>query len=250
MPPYQLIDDPYAITAFRNIDYPWERFGDTSTVHARRALLFDEAIRDYVRQHPRATVVALAEGLQTTFWRLSLPFVRWLSIDTPEMISIRSVLFPDEARVVPLSLSALDLSWTEAVGDPADGVIITAEGLFMYLDREEILRLVSECAYRYPGGRLLFDSVPRWFSAKTRRGLQLSEYYTIPPMLSSFSSAEADRVFKRIPGVEEVTDMLATQGSAPLAVGWGNPIIRRLSLLPNMRSLRPARTMISFGSNR
>lgn len=177
-----------------------------------------------------------------------MPSVRWLSIDTSELISIREVLFPHESRVVPLPLSALDLSWTEFVGDPADGVIITAEGLFMYLDREEIVRLVSECARRYPGGRLLFDSVPRWFGAKTRRGLQLSEYYAIPPMLTSFSSTEADRVFKRIPGVEEVTDMLAAQGCAPLAVGWGNPIIRRLSLLPNMKSLRPARTMISFSS--
>ncbi|WP_214634927.1 hypothetical protein [Nonomuraea sp. NEAU-A123] len=38
-----------------------------------RALTLDTAIRAYLDQHPAATVVALGEGLQTTYWRLGGP---------------------------------------------------------------------------------------------------------------------------------------------------------------------------------
>lgn len=250
MAPVPTIDDPYAVSAFRRIDYEWHRFGKPSEVHTIRATVFDMAIRTYIERRPRATVVALAEGLQTTFWRIGVPGLRWLSVDFPLMIAARATLFPEEKQVVSLAMSALDLSWADHVADPEDGVIITAEGLFMYLDRAEILRLVAECARRFPGGRLIFDSIPHWFSALTCKGLHLSEQYTIPPMPTAFSASEIVTTFGAIPGVVDVVDIQAASGLPPVTVGWGNPVVRRLALLPRMHDLRPSRTMISFGPSK
>jgi len=65
-----VIRDPWAITVFDAIDYDYDKFGRASQFHALRARTFDAAARDYLATHPKASVVALAEGLQTSFSRL------------------------------------------------------------------------------------------------------------------------------------------------------------------------------------
>ena len=67
-----LLDDPMAVRLVDSLDYDFDRFrlsADRQDL-GLRALAFDTAVRDYLATHPRATVVALGEGLQTSFWRL------------------------------------------------------------------------------------------------------------------------------------------------------------------------------------
>lgn len=60
---------------------------------ALRSLAFDRAADRYLSQHPDATLVALAEGLQTSFWRLdgALPQsrFRWITVDFAPIIALR-----------------------------------------------------------------------------------------------------------------------------------------------------------------
>ncbi len=65
-----VIRDPWASTLFDAISYDYRKFGKPNQSRALRALAFDAAARDYLTTHPKASVVALAEGLQTSFWRL------------------------------------------------------------------------------------------------------------------------------------------------------------------------------------
>jgi O-methyltransferase involved in polyketide biosynthesis len=65
-----VIRDPWAATLFDAISYDYRKFGKPNQSHALRALAFDAAARDYLTTHPKASMVALAEGLQTSFWRL------------------------------------------------------------------------------------------------------------------------------------------------------------------------------------
>jgi O-methyltransferase involved in polyketide biosynthesis len=62
-----IIDDPLAIALVDSIDFDFAKFGRTHQVIALRARAFDTQARAYLGQHPSATVVALAEGLQTSF---------------------------------------------------------------------------------------------------------------------------------------------------------------------------------------
>jgi O-methyltransferase involved in polyketide biosynthesis len=52
---------------------------------AVRALAYDRNTRRYLVDHPKATVVALAEGLQTSFYRLDAAGIgdqfQWLTVD-------------------------------------------------------------------------------------------------------------------------------------------------------------------------
>ncbi len=60
-----------AIKLVDSIDFDFAKFGFTRRQDmALRALTFDKYTRRYLVDHPSATVVALAEGLQTSFYRL------------------------------------------------------------------------------------------------------------------------------------------------------------------------------------
>ncbi|MDT7796152.1 MAG: hypothetical protein QOD59_5593, partial [Mycobacterium sp.] len=69
--PDSIIDDPMAILLADSIDYDFAKFGFARRQDmAVRALGYDRQARRYLLDHPKATVVALAEGLQTSFYRL------------------------------------------------------------------------------------------------------------------------------------------------------------------------------------
>src|SRR3954454_15298784 len=145
-----------AIELADSIDYDFAKFGFSRRQDmAMRALAFDRTTRRYLVDHPRATVVALAEGLQTSFYRLDAAGVgdgfQWLTVDLPPIIELRRKLLPASDRVRMCGQSALDFSWMDTV-PVEDGVFITAEGLLMYLQPEDALGLIAECAARFPGG--------------------------------------------------------------------------------------------------
>jgi O-methyltransferase involved in polyketide biosynthesis len=256
--PDAVLDDPVAIELVDAIDFDFAKFGPSRRQDmALRALTFDASIRDYLRDHPAATVVALAEGLQTSFYRIDASGVgnqfRWLTVDLPPIVALRESLLPPSDRVRTCAQSALDYSWMDQVGAapaatsssaPDDGVFITAEGLLMYLQPEEALGLIAACAQRFPGGQMMFDLPPHWFAWGSRNGLlRPSLRYRVPPMPFSLSVAQAAQLATTIPGVRAVHDV-------PLQPGRGrllNTLIWAAHRLPLLDSVRGVTTRLEFG---
>jgi O-methyltransferase involved in polyketide biosynthesis len=239
--PDRLLDDPWATTIFTALDDDFDRFGKPLQAHVLRALAFDDAIRDHLERRQKATVVALGEGLQTTYWRLGRPDVDWLSVDLPPVVDLRERLLPAEPRVRAARVSALDRAWMDLV-DPAHNVFISAEGLFMYLDRAEVMSLIADCARRFPGGRLIYDSIPAWYRRLTMIGLRLSDRYTAPTMSLSLSVSQSAQLTTRIPRVAAVTDIKPPPGRPR----WRSRLARLVTDLPGIRDLRPAITLLQF----
>ncbi|MDT5360069.1 MAG: hypothetical protein QOC69_1831, partial [Mycobacterium sp.] len=125
-----VIRDPWAVTLLDTIDYDYLKFGRPNQSHGLRAVAFDNEARGYLSGHPGASVVALAEGLQTSSWRLERSGVTEgstsYSIDLEPVIDLRRRLLPREDQIVELAQSALDRSWMDQV-DSSRGVFITAE---------------------------------------------------------------------------------------------------------------------------
>ncbi|MBD0735393.1 hypothetical protein BGM09_20495 [Streptomyces sp. CBMA29] len=169
-PGARLLDDPLAVELVDRIDYPFERFGGSGMAqwHALRVRCLDDEVRRFVAEHPDGTVVALGEGLETQFWRVDNGRVRWLTVDLPETVEVRDVLLPDDPpRRRSLARSALDLGWMDEVDD-SEGVLVTAQGLLMYLPPSDVKRLIAACAERFPGGWMLFDALPRGMVARSQ----------------------------------------------------------------------------------
>lgn len=251
--PDGLIDDPMAVHLVDSIDFDFAKFGFVRRQDmGLRAAAFDRATRRYLRDHPKATVVALAEGLQTSFFRLDAPNAgvghdfRWLTVDLPAMIELRRALLPASDRVRMIAQSALDFSWMDEVDSSrtdGDGVFITAEGLLMYLQPEESMALIAACAARFPGGQMMFDLPPSGFAPLARRGMRTSFRYRVPPMPFSLSVAEAADLVNTVPGVRAAHDVPAER-----ARGWLlNALLWTSQRLPLLDPVRPTMTLLEFG---
>jgi O-methyltransferase involved in polyketide biosynthesis len=245
--PDSVIDDPMAIKLVDEIDFDFAKFGLARRQDmALRALNFDKYTRRYLVDHPSATVVALAEGLQTSFYRLDASGVgddfRWLTVDLPPLIELRERLLPPSDRVTMIAQSALDYSWMDSV-DTSDGVFITAEGLLMYLQPTEALGLIAECAKRFPGGQMMFDLPPALFGGWVRRGFRTSLRYRVPPMPFTLSPSDIANLANTIPGVRAVHDL-------PMPPARGkvlNGLMWTLQRVPQLDSVRPVNVLLEFG---
>lgn len=245
--PDSIIDDPMAVHLVDSIDYDFAKFGFSRRQDmALRALVFDKHARRYLVDHPKATVVALAEGLQTSFYRLNAAGVgtefRWLTVDLPPMIDLRRKLLPASDRVRLCAQSALDFSWMDQV-DPEHGVFITAEGLLMYLQPDDAMSLIAECAARFPGGQMMFDLPPSAFAALSRRGMRTSMRYRVPPMPFTLSVAEAANLVNTVPGVRAVHDVPAERARGNLI----NALFWTVQRVPLLDAVRPVITLLEFG---
>lgn len=213
--PRAIIDDPMAIRLVDAIDFDFDKFGRKGQEMALRSLAFDRATADFLAEHPRATVVALAEGLQTTFWRLDARIpdaqFRWLTVDLEPIIALRRKLLPPSPRITTVAQSALDYAWMDRV-DTSHGVFITAEGLLMYLQPSEAMDLIVNCAKRFPGAQMIFDLPPVLVKRFAPKGMRSSRRYRVPPMPFSLSASELADLAGTVPGIRAVHDLPMPRG--------------------------------------
>jgi O-methyltransferase involved in polyketide biosynthesis len=220
-----LLDDPLAIEVTGRLQYD---FGDASRGaqwHAVRVATFDGAVRRFLREHPAGTVVALGEGLETQFWRVDNGRVRWLTVDLPATLELRQRVLPDGPRQHAWAGSALDLDWAGQL-DPATPVLITAQGLLPYFQRDQVHELIAAIAGRLPGSRFVFDAVPETMLELVRKSSGPERDQAVELWTWSFNPQERAAI-AAIPGVAGIADLVP-----PVAPGIVPVTLRAVRLLP------------------
>lgn len=244
--PDAILDDPEAVRLVESIAFDFDKFGRRGQEMALRSLAVDDCAKAYLQDHRNATVVALAEGFQTSFWRLNsaLPDAgfSWVSVDLEPVMRLREKLLPSSPRITNLAQSALDYSWMDRI-DTRAGVFITAEGLLMYLQPHEALDLIAACAKRFPGGQMFFDLPPTLVKRLAPRGMRSSKHYRVPPMPFSLSMRQLARLPQTVPGITAVHDVPMPKGRG-LFFGTLFPAVWRWG---PTRNLRGAYTLLEFG---
>lgn len=178
------IRDEHCLAIYRALDYDYEKhFCPPDGSHGVRAQLFDRRIRAFLAEHPDGVIVNLGEGLETQRFRIDSEQALWISVDLPESIAIREQFIRPDSRHWHLSASALDERWCDAV--PADrAVMITAQGLLMYFQPNDVGRLMRMIGRRFPGAILMFDYLNVLLSRRSTgaKGWWKSPNYRTPPM--------------------------------------------------------------------
>ncbi|MFH9349775.1 class I SAM-dependent methyltransferase [Kitasatospora sp. NPDC017646] len=237
--PDAVLHDPKAVELVDRLDYPFsERFG-TSGVQAQlqalRVACFDREVADFLAREPCGTVVCLGDGLETQYWRIDNGRARWLSVDLPDSVALREELLPPGPRQRYLAADATDLGWADEV-DRGREVLVSAQGLLMYLPPSRVRSLIAGCAERFPGGSLVLDSVPRWFSRLTLAGKTRGHGYRVPPMPWAMDADERGKLRTAGPAVVAARDVRPTGGRGllgallPLAMTIPPLATRRLSV--------------------
>ncbi|HEY5429924.1 MAG TPA: class I SAM-dependent methyltransferase, partial [Solirubrobacteraceae bacterium] len=179
--------------------------GRGARLHAVRMATFDAAVRRFLGSHPTGTVVALGEGLETQFWRLDNGQVRWLTVELPETMDLRDSVLPDGPRQSSHRGSALDLDWADRL-DPTDPILVTAQGLLPYFQRDQVHDLIAGIAERLPGSLLVFDVVPEVMLNLVRRASGRERDLAVELWTWLFNPGERAAI-SAIPGVAEVRDL-------------------------------------------
>ncbi len=154
--------DRHAEAAVERLDYDFGRLGvanwDPNSV-AIRAVSIDRRVRDLIAARPEVTVLHLGCGLDTRVYRIDPPpSVEWYDVDLPEVISLHRRLFGQQRshhHTVPASVT--DPNLLERIPDDKP-VLVVAEGLTMYLNEQDGLRLLRRVVHHFPAGDLLFDA--------------------------------------------------------------------------------------------
>ncbi|MEV6967711.1 class I SAM-dependent methyltransferase [Hamadaea sp. NPDC051192] len=243
--PDTVLPDPMAVHLIEQFDYPFEaRFGVGFPVQpqimALRARTFDDEVRRFLGLHPGGQVVALGEGLETTYWRVGDPQVRWLSVDLPPMVELRRRLLPQEDRQRLWAGSALDGAWLDEV-DPAQGILVTAQGLMMYLRPEEAEGLLVTVAERFPGGRMIFDAITPAIDQQVVRHIRGRSAFEPPPLHWFVGPQDLPRLRALSPAISDVREVQPRVGRG--LAGWLAP---RLKRIPGLSRRRPMIIVVDF----
>jgi O-methyltransferase involved in polyketide biosynthesis len=165
-----ILGDRLADEIVGRIDYDFSKLNVTrndAMSIAIRVKYLDRVVAQALADEPRVTVLHLACGLDTREFRLD-PDARleWYDVDFPEVVELRRTRVPDRGRYHLIGSSVTAEGWLEDV--PADqSVLVVAEGLMQYLEKDDFIRLVQRIVERFPHGHLVFDS---WNSLAARFG--------------------------------------------------------------------------------
>lgn len=125
---------------------------------ALRSWYYDQVAGAFMRQNPGCAVVDLGCGLDTRFARLDDGRVTYFDLDLPELIAFKRRFVEQNQRYQMIPQSITDHGWMAQLGQPApQPTLFLAEGVFIYLDQEQVKQLVTTLQGRFPGCELLCE---------------------------------------------------------------------------------------------
>ena len=151
-----------------------------------RAWQFDEKARKYIAAHPRASVVNLGAGLDTTFYRVDNGLIHWYDLDLPAVIDVRRELLPEPDRVTYIGKSIFDPSWCKDINTEG-GVFMMAGGVLSWFEEPQVRQFFLMLADNFPDGEIVFnvsrpEHLGRWadiLSSEQREAIKAAMLDTI-----------------------------------------------------------------------
>ena len=161
-----IYSDPSAKRILDNVDYDMSQFERKARSFITRYGYLEAAkrysdmmieIKEYLKDHPAAAIVNLGCGLDTTALQCDNGRCLFYNVDFPDVIAARNELVPPMERETNIACDMLDTSWFDRI-DSSGGAMFFAAGVFYYIKRDDVRRLFTEMAKRFPGGKISFDS--------------------------------------------------------------------------------------------
>lgn len=128
---------------------------------ARRAQAFDQIANRFIAENPNCTVINLACGFDTRFWRIESGKCSYIELDLPEVINLKKKLLEDQPACEQIGASVLDTAWIDQVTTNGNThFLLIAEGLFDWLLQQDAVRLLKEIGARFSLSQLVLDKIP------------------------------------------------------------------------------------------
>lgn len=140
-----------------------------------RTIVLDRMVKDYVAKHPETTVVNIACGMDTRFYRVDNGKISWYNIDLPVTMQIREKYIHECDRVHNIAASAMDECWTRQIPAEIDTALIIVEGLTMYLTEADVKQILSLIGQRFTHATVFMEILnPKFVKAKIEKSISQS----------------------------------------------------------------------------
>ena len=158
--------DKTAVDLISQIDYDFseiekkskslmQRFGALEVAARQSDMIYE--IKDYLKNHPYASIVNLGCGLDNTGRNCDNGKCKIYNLDFPDVIKLRNELLPPEDREENIACNLNDVEWFDKI-DNSNGVIFFASGVFYYFLNEEVKSLIIKMANYFNDSVLVFDA--------------------------------------------------------------------------------------------
>jgi len=156
-----LLVDKTALEIIEHVDYDFSTIARnihelTQVAWIMRSICVDKVIKSFLSRHPKATIVNIGCGLDTTFDRIDNGSLVWYDLDLPDVISLRKTFIPETERRKFISASFLDRGWLKDI-DVIDNILFIAAGVFYYFEENEIKDFLIRLADSFPSSEIVFD---------------------------------------------------------------------------------------------
>jgi len=143
-----------------------KKLPSTLTRHlALRARKYDGYARTFIQGHPNGMVVSLGCGFDTRYWRLFEKPWNYVEVDLPEVIEAKRQVLGNIAQYLMISCSVLEEEWILKIHSmQSDNVLFIAEGLFMYLPRDEVIRIFNRLSASFTKSQIAVEVVSESFT--------------------------------------------------------------------------------------
>ena len=234
-----LFYDPKAVELVQTIDYDFAAIAARLNpvirlVSVARARQFDSILKAYVAQHPRASVVDLGSGLDTTFYRIDNGLIDWYDLDLPDVIAVRRQLLPETNRVRCIAKSLFDVSWCDDLINENNGVFASAGAVLGYFNEAKVKKLFSALADRLPGGQMVFTAYSPRELALINKSLQGVGMKDIAMKWALQDGNDLTRSDDRI----SVVDEFSFFRGIPPDPAWGEETLRELRAIDERKGMR------------
>ena len=156
--------DAKAVEIVAQMDYDFSKAEKDAAMSAgviARTILLDDMVGDFIRNNPEGTVVNIACGLDTRFYRVDNGSIRWYNLDLPETIAVRRRFLAETGRVSMIAKSAMEESWAEGI-ESAGKVLIVIEGLVMYLTEADVKQILSIIDRHFTHVEIIMETMNPW----------------------------------------------------------------------------------------
>lgn len=133
--------------------------------NADRVLILDKMVGDYISKNTDCTIINLACGFDTRYWRIDHQNCRYIEVDLPEVVALKKEILKDHISYEIIGCSVLDNSWIDQVTNRGNSnFLIIAEGLLMYFTESEGIKFLQTISQRFIHSQIICDMFPKYIA--------------------------------------------------------------------------------------
>lgn len=166
-----ILSDKKAAEIVSQIDYDFSSLKipeKTNLMMCLRAKLIDNFVKDFLAKNKNSAALHLGCGLDSRYNRIENDDVDWYDVDFKEVIDIRKHFYSESDSYHMISSSVTEPEWLEKIPSEKKHALVIAEGLFMYLQEDEIKALIKNIRDRFGSFTMIFDAFSVFAAQKVR----------------------------------------------------------------------------------